>query len=310
MNLNHIEYFIAIAEEKNLSRAADKLFVTQPTLSQYILRLEQDLGVSLFNRTKNAFTLTYAGKIYLESAKEILRIQMQTDTIIGDIIDFKKGHLTVGIPRDRGFTLIPYVFPKFHKKYPGIKLEFVEDNTNNLEALTLQGHIDFSLLVYYENRNMLDYEILCHEEFILAVPKSHRLAYLAENGAHGERAQIDISLFKEDSFILMTRGTRTRQMSDKIFSDAGFEPNVILEISSINTLQSTAAESSALLLAPERCINYRAIGDRLVYFSIDPEKYFWPVTVTYRKGSIPTRATKDFISMVKTYLNLMPVSLV
>lgn len=145
MDLKHLEYIVAIAEEKNISRAADKLYISQPTLSLFLSKLEQELGVCLFNRLKNALTLTYAGEIYVQAAKEILSTKKQAYKIIEDIIDFKKGHLTIGIPPDRGTTILPSIFPRFHEKYPGIKIDFIEENTNTLETLTQQGHIDFSL---------------------------------------------------------------------------------------------------------------------------------------------------------------------
>ena len=198
----------------------------------------------------------------------------KTYNIIEDIINFKKGHLIIGIPPDRGAIILPSVFPQFHEKYPGIKIDFVEGNTKNLETLTLQDHIDFSLIVYYEHEIQLDYEILCNEEIILAVPKSHRLAHLAKNESPWKRRVVDLSLFKDDPFILMKQETKNRQIVDNMFKDAGIVPNIILEIGSINTVQKTAANGAALSLLPEKMINYSAIGDKLVYFSINPEKYY------------------------------------
>jgi DNA-binding transcriptional LysR family regulator len=303
MDLNHLEYFVALSEEKNISRAAEKLFISQPTLSRYLLTLEEELGAPLFNRIKNSLILTYAGKVLLNSAKEILHIQKQTYNEIEDIIDFKKGHIAIGIPVERGATIIPSVFPLFHEKYPGIDIDFIEDSTSNLELLTLQGHIDFSIIVYYGHETQLDYEVLCHEEFILAVPKTHRLANLFKDASLEKRPVVDLALFKNEPFILMKPGTKNRKMTDNIFKDAGFSPRIFLETVSIYTVQNTAANGVALALLPEKMINYSAIGDRLVYFSINPEKYYWPHIATFRKDSYPTRASKDFIAMVKLHLN-------
>jgi DNA-binding transcriptional LysR family regulator len=304
MDLNHLEYFVAISEEKNISRAAEKLFISQPTLSRYLLSLEEELATPLFNRIKNSLILTYAGKVLLSSAKEILHIQKQTHNEIEDIIDFKKGHINIGIPAERGATIIPNVFPLFHEKYPGIDINFIEDSTSNLELLTLQGHLDFSIIVYYGHDTQLEYEVLCHEEFILAVPKVHRLATLFHSELQ-KRPVVDLALFKNEPFILMKPGTKNRKMTDDIFKDAGFSPKVFLETVSIYTVQNTAANGVALALLPEKMVNFSAIGDRLVYFSINPEKYYWPHIATFRKDSYPTRASKDFIEMVKLHLNFI-----
>jgi DNA-binding transcriptional LysR family regulator len=104
----------------------------------------------------------------------------------------------------------------------------------------------------------------------------------------------------------MKQGTKTRKVIDDIFSDAGFKPNIVLEIGSINTIQKTAVKGSALAFIPEKAINFSEVGDNLVFFSINPKKYYWPIVITYRKGSYPTRATKDFISMLKSYLDSIP----
>jgi DNA-binding transcriptional LysR family regulator len=306
MDLRQLEYIITIAEEKNISRAADRLFVSQPALSQYLQKLEQDLGVSLFNRIKNSLTLTYAGRTYVEAAKELFIIKKKTYNIIEDIIDSKKGHLVLGISLERGTAILPYVLPEFNVKYPGISIELIEESTKNLVSLTLQGNIDLSLMPYYDYETQLDYEILCNEEIVLAVPKSHKLAYLADNVEPGKRPVADLSLFKDDNFVLMKKDRKTRQISDNIFKDSGFIPHVLFESSSIYTVQTTAVNCSALSMIPEKMINYSTLGDKLVYFSINPGKYYWPIVAAYRKGSYPTRATKELISMLRSYLNSTP----
>lgn len=303
MDLKHLDYILAIAEEKNISRAADKLFISQPTLSQYLLKLEQELGVTLFNRIKNSLTLTYAGEVYVNAAKEILNTEKQTSSFIEDIIDLRKGKLIIGFAPDRGATILPNVIPKFLEKYPGIKVDLVEENAKQLETLTLQGHIDISVIVYYAQEISLEYEFLCSEEIILAVPKTHKLAHLADNSTSGKKAVVDLTLFKDDPFILMKQGTKIRQITDNIFKDAGITPNIVFESASLNTVQFTAANMSALSILPEKIINYKSIGDDLVYFSINPDQYYWPIIATFRKNTYLTRAAKEFISILKSYLN-------
>ena len=105
----------------------------------------------------------------------------------------------------------------------------------------------------------------------------------------------------------MKKDRLTRQISDNMFKDSGFIPKVLFESSSINTVQITAVNCSALSMVSEKMINYSAVGDRLVYFSINPEKYYWPIAAAYRKGTYPTRATKDLISMMRSYLNSTPI---
>jgi DNA-binding transcriptional LysR family regulator len=170
-------------------------------------------------------------------------------------------------------------------------------------TIKLQGHIDLSLIVLYNHEIQLDYEVLCNEEIILVVPKSHNLAHLAENAASGKRPVIDLSLFKDEPFVLMKQGTKIRQIADNILKDEGITPNVLLENSSINTVQYTVANGTAVSLIPEKIINYESMGRNSVFFSVNPQKYHWPIIVAYRKGTYLNRAMVDFISMLKSYLN-------
>jgi DNA-binding transcriptional LysR family regulator len=101
----------------------------------------------------------------------------------------------------------------------------------------------------------------------------------------------------------LKQGTKIRQITENIFKDADINPNIIFESASINTVQFTAANNEALSILPEKIINYHAIGNSLVYFSINPEKYYWPIIATFRKNSYISRAAKDFISILKSYLN-------
>ena len=303
MDIKHLDYIIAIYEERNISRAAEKLFISQPTLSLYLQKLEQDLGVQLFNRIKSAMTLTYAGEIYVETALKILTQKKFAESLIEDIIDYKKGRLTVGFAPDRGSVILPYVIPKFTKIYPGIKLELVEDTAYNLEALTLKGHIDVTFIVNYIQDLHLEYQELGTEEIVLCIPKSHKLANKAGNPSDGIRSKIDLSFLKDEQFILSKPGTKIRQAADSILKDSNITPNIMIESGSITTILKLAATGAGLTFMPEMLAEHFDYDKSLVLFSIDPEKYSWPIIAAYRKDSYLTRAAEDFISLVKENVN-------
>ena len=126
MDLKQIEYIVKIADENNITRAAEKLFITQSALNQQLLKLEKDLGVQLFYHSRTDWHPTEAGLVYLENAREILRIKRKTYSILNDMAESQKGRLSVGFTSGRGITMFSAVYPDFHRLYPHIIVEPME----------------------------------------------------------------------------------------------------------------------------------------------------------------------------------------
>ena len=146
MDSNQFEYVIAVAEEKNFSKVAKKLYISQPSLSQYIMRLEKQLGIKLFDRTTNSLTLTFAGEKYLESAKNIQSLENRLRWELNDIADSKKGRLTIGIPFPTERYILPSLLPEFHRQFPGIEMVIKEQSAAGLEELLMEGKVDIAIL--------------------------------------------------------------------------------------------------------------------------------------------------------------------
>lgn len=131
MDLKQVEYILKIAEENNITRAAEKLFITQSALNQQLLKLERELDTPLFYRSRTNWRPTEAGEVYIRNAKELLRIRKTTYDQIRDIARTKKGTLTIGITPGRGIALFGSVYPIFHQKYPYITVEPIEQNVRD-----------------------------------------------------------------------------------------------------------------------------------------------------------------------------------
>ena len=123
MDLKQIEYIVKIDDEHSITRAAEKLFVTQSALNQQLLRLEKELGAPLFHRSKVDMRPTEIGQVYLDNAREILRIKQRTYNLINDMTDAKKGRLSIGFTPGRGSEMFTHVYPSFHQAYPNVIVE-------------------------------------------------------------------------------------------------------------------------------------------------------------------------------------------
>lgn len=299
MDFHQFEYVMAIAEEKSISRAAKKLYISQPSLSQYIIRLEEQLGIKLFDRTTNPLILTFAGEKYLETAKNILNLDKQLKRELGDIADSKKGRLTIGIPIQTGRHILPLVLPEFHKRFPEIEIVVEEDTSIQLEELLVTGKMDIAILNLPIQDERILYEPISVEKMFLVVPPSQRTCSIIELQ---KQQKIDFSFLKDEKFILLKPGNRMRLIADEIFNCAQFKPNIILEITNLDTAHRLATAGMGFTLIPENIIGILNTNQYQNYFLIDDITY--TLVLAYRHGDYLTKAACEFIAIVKEIMRL------
>ena len=146
MTSRELEYIKTVADEKSISSAARKLYIAQPSLSQSLQRIEENLGAKLFNRTPSGLTLTYAGERCYQMACQVLKIYSDFEAEISDINQLKTGRIVMGTTNHLGTVILPEILLEFKENSPSVELEILEDNTGNLEAKLLTGAMDFALL--------------------------------------------------------------------------------------------------------------------------------------------------------------------
>ena len=155
MDLRELHYLLALAEEKSISRAAERLFMAQSSLSQFLSTTESHLGYKLFIRTSSGIRPTEPGKRMIRFAQDTLAEFHRAKDEIQDIGNLKGGHVILGISSFRGSFLLPPVLQAFQQKYPGVRVQIVEENSLALEQLLLTGKIDLALLVMPEKRSRI-----------------------------------------------------------------------------------------------------------------------------------------------------------
>lgn len=295
MEIRQLQYVLKVAEEKSFSRAAEKLHIAQPSLSQQILKLEQQLGVKLFDRSTSPLELTYGGERFVEMAGQIMDQVEQLHKEMEDVADLKKGRLVVGSLPITGSHVLPAVLPIFQKQFPGIEVVLVEDTTSNLEEMTAKGKTDFTLLTLPLKDDELAYESILKEEILLAVPPGHKLAKQAKR----KRKKVELADLREEPFILLKRGQGFRQIAMDLFHQAGFEPNIMFETSNIEMVQSLVASGMGLALVPNMVARASWMADQPAYVRLE-EKPTRTIVVAHRKGRYLSRAACAFIEILKT----------
>ena len=184
MDLRQIQYIVAIAEENNITRAAEKLYITQSALNQQLLKLEKELGVQLFHRSRTDWHPTEAGEIYLKAAREMLLLKKDTYHRIHDLAKIQQGELSVGFTPGRGIAMFSNVYPKFHRLHPNIQVTPRELSVQKQQELLISGELDlgFVTLVPEQQKPALSYIPLASEDIFAAVPIRHPIATPPEEG--------------------------------------------------------------------------------------------------------------------------------
>ena len=300
MELRQLEYVIAIADHGSISKAAESLFITQSGLNQQLIKLEQELGIQLFYRDKHHLQVTAAGRIYVENAREIMKIKKNTYNILSDMKNNTVGEITLGLTLEHGIDLFTFVFPKFNRQYPGINFHLLERYVAEQHSMIAAGKLDFGLVMLGEQDKVnLEYIPLYQEEMILGVPKTHPCA--GQCAAPGEPMPfMDLKLFKEDTFALMFPNSTMRGIIDPAFAAAGYQPKILIETGMNHALVKLAATGLCCTVLPFSRALCSPDRDAVSWFRLSPP-ISWTTYITYRKNTHLNEASRYFIQLAKEY---------
>lgn len=173
MNAKQFEYVLTLSKTFNFTLAAYELGIAQPSLSQYIKKMEKELGMDLFIRNRQDIRLIEAGRMYLEAGRKIMDIEHRMQSDLLDILEYKFGFLTVGTSPFRSASMMPEIVSRFQKNYLGIHIVVEEHTIGELLDGVEHGAYDLCLTVLPINERIFDYEKVSEEELILAVPATY-----------------------------------------------------------------------------------------------------------------------------------------
>jgi len=283
MDIREPLYITTIAREKNLSAAGKKLSVSQPSLSSFLNKLEDELGENLFYRDKKQLYPTAAGKIYLEAAGKILRIYDQMNLSIRQLQNPFVETITIAATPLRGSIMFANVYPLFSRKFPNVRLELRESYTSNILEMLRAGSADLSFASFPDLENpYFDYIRFFTEEVVLAVPSFHKMAPLASRDP-GHPTAVSIEAFSDDSFLLMSPGSTIRRISDAIFLAAGIHPLMVFESNNNLIIANMIRQGAGIGFLPRSQVNPQ--DPELAFFSLNPGVYI-NLGIILKKGTI------------------------
>ena len=261
MELRDLRYFVAVAQHRNFSRAAEQLHVSQPALSEQIRKLEDELGTPLFERTSRGAILTDAGEAFLPQARAVLAQADVAAESVRMVAEGVAGTLTIGFIDSAALGILPALIRRFTARYPNVKLRLRELGTRLQLAAVEAGEIDVGIVRGPVWNAGLAGRLIATESLLLALPGEHRLA--------GEEA-VRLADLRDDGFITYPadRGAGLYEETLRLCHDAGFEPKIVQEANEITTIIGMVAAGLGVAIVPA---SVGAVApDGVVYRPTDP----------------------------------------
>ena len=295
MTDKQLEYVVTIATEGSVSRAAERLFVSQSSLSQTLARVEEELGVEIFSRSSFPLTPTYAGELFLSSASQILDIKNNLTARYKEIKEETAGRIHIGLSQDRNLIFTPIILPPFIKQYPNVDIVFTESDQNRLDHLLLDRKIDIIITLRPQIRRELLYFPILTEQMFLVLPIHHNFGdYL-----HPPKSIAD---FRRVPFILTKSGNNLRTMCNQILDEARISPRILMETSSMDVCLRMAAKGLGATIIPSMFYNLHECKNN-VYILPLSSKYNREIFFAYRKEMYLSFILKEFIRIATESLS-------
>lgn len=289
MELRQIQYFLAVAEELNFSRAAEQLQIAQPPLSRQIRQLEDELGVELFRRTKRRVELTEAGRAFLEEARQILAQVKQGVQVAQRASRGEIGRLVVGFEGSSTYDVIPMSLKVYRERFPHVDLVVYAMTTEEQIQALLENRIGIGFVVSPLNDKRLAIEIILREALILAIPESHPLV---------ARNEVRVQELEGESFIMFQRN-RGCGLYDQVIAvcqRAGFSPRVIQEADEMQVMLGFVAAGLGITLLSASVEQFQRPG--VVYRTLQPSTPKVALALAWRRDD-PSTVLQAFIEVVR-----------
>ena len=203
MNTKQLKYVLVLAHEGSFSKAAETLNITQPSLSQYIKKIEKEIGLELFDRTNGDVRITDAGRVYIEAGRKILDLEHQMEVSFSDIADNRSGSLIIGAAPYRAASMMPIIAKTFRDKRPGIHLIVREGTTAELVEGMEHGEYDLALTLLPINKRVFSYEKVMEEELVLAVPSGYP-PFPSASVPNRKYPAVDAALLNNRKLVMLT----------------------------------------------------------------------------------------------------------
>lgn len=304
------KYVYEVYKERSFTKAAQNLYISQPSLSARIKKIEEIIGEPLFDRSTTPLQLTEVGKVYIEAAEEITQIEQRVENYINDLAGLKTGNLAVGASTLFAAYVVPSLITQFNQKFPDVHIQLIEGNTAELEEMLGSNALDFVIDNYHYDSILYNKELYCEENILLAVPKHfavneelgmYQLSYKNiknKNYLNQKYPAVPLGRFADLPFIMLTQGNDTRTRGDRLCRNVGFKPDIVLEFNQQSTAYMASSTQLGATFISDILVSQLPAFENLVYYKLDGEEAKRKVFFYYKTHKYKTRVMEEFIRMM------------
>lgn len=287
MEYRDIKSFIEVADHKSFTKAAEHSYHSQPTLSKVVKKLEEELGVVLFNRSTRKLYLTDAGEIVYHQGKKALAALDELPILLDELMDAASGVIKIGMPPLIGTLFFPKIARDFHAQYPNVEIELYELGAKVVEDLIENGEIDAGIIVLPTDNSIFNVHTFIQDDFFLFVHHDHPLA---------EREKIALSDLKDEKFILFSKSFALHNYIINACKEAGFNPTISYESSQWDLIVELVASQLGITLLPKSIFD-KQNNPNIKMIPLEEPPLLWRLGIITKKNAYHSFALKKFMDM-------------
>ncbi len=305
------EYVYAVYQTGSFTKAAQSLYISQPSLSVAIQNIEKEVGAPLFERAGTKVILTEIGEEYIKATKKIMNVQKEFENRLNDIYSLETGEITVGGTNYLSSYVLPKVINKFSSLYPKVKVNLVEANSKNLVDMMLNENVDVIVDSFDENMDQYVGHRLKNEEIFLCVPKEFSINekmqeykilphQIYENSVNLEDVPpVDIKAFKKEPFILLKNGNDMFYRAQSIFEKAKVSPRVLLSVDQMNISYSLCDSGMGCCFLTDTLFKFGKFSDSVILYKVEKRHSTRTLYIAHKKNIYIKKASQKFIELAK-----------
>lgn len=290
-----LEYFVQVVEQNSFTKAAEKLFISQPALSKSIQSIERELDILLFKRDHRGLKLTEAGQIFYDYAVDILTYNKTRTEALCTSLRQQKNILRFGLPPSAGSLYFSKIIHQFSMKFPNIELRIIEETSKKIEELLIEEELDLGVVVEpYEHPAMVS-KLVLDSEAVLAVSREHPFA---------QRSSITFRELEKEPLLMVSQDYMFYDRVCEKCREAGFAPNVAFCSSHWDVLLEMAASNEGVTIIGKPLVE-KMYGQRLACIHLEKPEFSWGLSLVRRKDAVMSPAMKYFWELCTLEENLL-----
>ncbi|HEY0075718.1 MAG TPA: LysR family transcriptional regulator [Abditibacteriaceae bacterium] len=293
LNFNHLAIFVAVAETGNLTRAAERLHISQPAVSKQLRELEKSLGMALFHRLSKGVRLTEGGEVLLSYARQIFALEVEAAQALNELRNLERGQLTIGASTTIGVYLLPEICAIFRARFPGIELNLEIANTQQIQNLLLKNELDLGLTEGFVLSPDIQAEVLGTDEIIVIAAPGHALF---------QEKNLKLTCLLREPILWREIGSGTRAVVENALRDKGFSSPPHGTLGSTEAIKRAVTAGDGIAFVSKLTVKEDLKNGTLRQLGIEDFQVTRPLQRLRLSGKYEGRAVREFLRLLRPFV--------